>query len=61
VRPPAGTGAVVALGDSITDGWQSTTDLDRRWPDYLARRLRKSDTHVKGVADESESSYEGDR
>ncbi|MET7476069.1 SGNH/GDSL hydrolase family protein [Streptomyces sp. NPDC005648] len=52
VRPPAGTGAVVALGDSITDGWQSTSDLDRRWPDYLARRLRKSDTDVKGVADE---------
>ncbi|MEU6146775.1 SGNH/GDSL hydrolase family protein [Streptomyces sp. NPDC047081] len=52
VRPPAGTGAVVALGDSITDGWQSTTDLNRRWPDYLARRLAKADTAVKGVADE---------
>ncbi|MFF7985196.1 SGNH/GDSL hydrolase family protein [Streptomyces sp. NPDC007901] len=53
VRPsdPA-TGAVVALGDSITDGWASTTDLDRRWPDYLARRLQKADTEVKGVADE---------
>ncbi|WP_406437872.1 SGNH/GDSL hydrolase family protein [Streptomyces sp. NBC_01613] len=52
VRPPAGTGAVVALGDSITDGWQSTTDLDRRWPDYLARRLQSAGTHVKGVANE---------
>jgi len=52
VRPPAGTAAVVALGDSITDGWQSTTDLNRRWPDYLARRLRSAGTHVKGVANE---------
>ncbi|MFJ3775619.1 SGNH/GDSL hydrolase family protein [Streptomyces sp. NPDC090075] len=53
VRPPdPATGAVVALGDSITDGWASTTDLDRRWPDYLARRLQKADTDVKGVADE---------
>lgn len=52
VRPQAGTGAVVALGDSITDGWQSTTDLDRRWPDYLARRLQKADTPLKGVANE---------
>jgi lysophospholipase L1-like esterase len=41
---------VVALGDSITDGWQSTTDRDRRWPDYLARRLATSGTTVKGVA-----------
>ncbi|MGI5451898.1 SGNH/GDSL hydrolase family protein [Streptomyces sp. CA-249302] len=52
VRPPAGTAAVVALGDSITDGWQSTTDLNRRWPDYLARRLAKAATDIKGVADE---------
>ncbi|MGA5207506.1 SGNH/GDSL hydrolase family protein [Streptomyces variegatus] len=50
VRPRAETGAVVALGDSITDGWQSTTDRDRRWPDYLARRLATSGTTVKGVA-----------
>jgi len=52
VRPPAGTGAVVALGDSITDGWQSSVDLNRRWPDYLARRLRGAGTDVKGVANE---------
>lgn len=52
VRANASTGAVVALGDSITDGWQSTVDLDRRWPDYLARRLQRADTQVKGVANE---------
>jgi lysophospholipase L1-like esterase len=32
-------GAVVALGDSITDGRGSTTDGNNRWPDDLARRL----------------------
>ncbi|MGC0335650.1 SGNH/GDSL hydrolase family protein [Streptomyces sp. SLBN-8D4] len=52
VRTPAATGAVVALGDSITDGWHSTSDRNRRWPDYLARRLQKAHTTVKGVADE---------
>ncbi|GAA3792806.1 SGNH/GDSL hydrolase family protein [Streptomyces chiangmaiensis] len=52
VRTGAATGAVVALGDSITDGWASTSDADRRWPDHLARRLQKADTAVKGVADE---------
>jgi lysophospholipase L1-like esterase len=31
--------AVVALGDSITDGVNSTPDANRRWPDDLARRL----------------------
>ncbi|MEW1647867.1 SGNH/GDSL hydrolase family protein [Streptomyces sp. NPDC091219] len=52
VRPSAGIGAVVTLGDSITDGWASTSDLDRRWPDYLARRLQNARTTVKGVANE---------
>ncbi len=52
VRTSAATGAVVALGDSITDGWQSTTDLNRRWPDYLARRLERAATGVRGVANE---------
>ncbi len=52
VRPSAGVGAVVTLGDSITDGWASTSDLNRRWPDYLARRLQNADTTVKGVANE---------
>ncbi|MQY37652.1 hypothetical protein SRB17_56560 [Streptomyces sp. RB17] len=53
VRPSLGaTGAVVALGDSITDGWHSTADLDRRWTDYLARRLNTAHAPVRGVADE---------
>ena len=32
--------AVVALGDSITDGRGSGTDKNDRWPDDLARRLQ---------------------
>ena len=39
VRAPASVGAVVALGDSITDGYASTQDAFHRWPDDLARRL----------------------
>src|SRR5262245_30656869 len=33
------SGAVVAFGDSITDGAASTADANNRWPDHLARRL----------------------
>ena len=33
------THAVVALGDSITDGHGSTTNGNDRWTDFLARRL----------------------
>ncbi len=32
--------AVVAFGDSITDGQASGSNVNRRWPDYLARRLQ---------------------
>ncbi|CAM3804780.1 SGNH/GDSL hydrolase family protein [Kibdelosporangium persicum] len=32
-------GTVVTLGDSITDGNNSTRDASHRWPDYLADRL----------------------
>jgi lysophospholipase L1-like esterase len=39
VDAAAGTRTVVALGDSTTDGNGSTPSLNRRWPDYLARRL----------------------
>ncbi|HWT96288.1 MAG TPA: SGNH/GDSL hydrolase family protein [Terriglobales bacterium] len=31
--------AILAIGDSITDGLRSSTDLNRRWPDGLMRRL----------------------
>jgi len=37
----AGARAIVALGDSITDGTASTMNGDDRWPDVLARRLEQ--------------------
>jgi len=36
---PAGAKAVVAFGDSITDGASSGLDLNSRWPDFLATNL----------------------
>ena len=39
VESPAKPKAVVALGDSITDGNGATPGADRRWPDFLAGRL----------------------
>jgi lysophospholipase L1-like esterase len=39
VRAAADAFAVVALGDSITDGVGSTPDAADRWPDVLSRRL----------------------
>ena len=32
--------AIVALGDSITDGYASTVDTNRRWPNILAERIQ---------------------
>lgn len=32
-------GAIVVIGDSITDGNGATVDADARWPDFLAERL----------------------
>jgi lysophospholipase L1-like esterase len=40
VLAPADTGAVVALGDSLTDANISTIDAFCRWPDQLSRRLQ---------------------
>jgi lysophospholipase L1-like esterase len=38
----AADGAVVALGDSITDASRSTADTNRRWTDLLERRLQSA-------------------
>ena len=40
VTAPEQTGAVVAFGDSITDGTRSTANTNNRWPDHLAKRLQ---------------------
>jgi lysophospholipase L1-like esterase len=40
VAAPTDAFAVVALGDSITDGHGATTDGNDRWPDTFAKRLQ---------------------
>jgi lysophospholipase L1-like esterase len=40
-------GAIVAFGDSITDGAASTADANSRWPDVLAQRLLSKPTPAK--------------
>ena len=42
VAAPPSAFAIVALGDSITDGHAATTNGNDRWPDILARRLQGS-------------------
>jgi lysophospholipase L1-like esterase len=42
VRGSSGSAAVVALGDSITDGHGATTNGNDRWTDVLAARLQAS-------------------
>ena len=48
----AAVGTVVAFGDSITDGYQSTYNGDNRWPNDLWRRLGASQYPHRGVVDE---------
>ncbi|MDX7951076.1 SGNH/GDSL hydrolase family protein [Lichenihabitans sp. Uapishka_5] len=43
-------GAVVTLGDSITDGYGSALDANHRWPDVLAERFAAAHAAV-GVVD----------
>ena len=45
-------GAVVALGDSITDGTASTVNANHRWPNDLARRLNAVHGRTLSVVDE---------
>jgi lysophospholipase L1-like esterase len=44
VLAPGGS-AIVALGDSITDGSGSTKNANNRWVDVLAERLQRSRAH----------------
>lgn len=44
VEAPVKAGAIVILGDSITDGYGVPTDTDQRWPDRLAERLQVGET-----------------
>ncbi len=52
-------GSVITLGDSITDGYNSTPDANHRWPDYLAARLLRLPAPWRtGVANEGISGNE---
>jgi len=51
VEAPSAAVGVVAIGDSITDGAQSTRDTNSRYPDLLARRLQMSSRKI-GVLNE---------
>ncbi len=52
VRSSRAAGTVVALGDSITDGVNSSVGGNDRWPDDLARRLGAVAGPTLSVADE---------
>ncbi|HTX38034.1 MAG TPA: SGNH/GDSL hydrolase family protein [Bryobacteraceae bacterium] len=53
VEAPASAGAIVAYGDSITDGARSNNETNHSWPALLAARLAaKKDTARIGVANE---------
>lgn len=53
VRNDSSDGAVVVLGDSVSDGFTATMDADHRWPDRLAARLDAlpASDHAPGVLD----------
>ena len=50
VLAPQGVFSVVAFGDSITDGWASTPDANRRWPDFFSH-------HINGCEDGGERPF----
>ena len=49
VDAPAGAGAIVTLGDSITDGRGVSHSGNNRWPDVLAERLQ-ADPRTRNLA-----------
>ena len=49
VRANEGAHSVVILGDSVTDGVQSTPDTNSRWSDFLSRRFLASGRNVAVV------------
>ncbi|MDF8334354.1 SGNH/GDSL hydrolase family protein [Novosphingobium cyanobacteriorum] len=47
---------IVALGDSITDGYQSSFGAEKRWPDVLARLLKDRPGCTVGIVNQGISS-----
>jgi lysophospholipase L1-like esterase len=52
VLVPRQSGAIAAIGDSITDGAQSTVDQNHRWTNELARRIVQRDERPIGMLNE---------
>jgi lysophospholipase L1-like esterase len=52
LAPARDLGTLVALGDSITDGVNSSTNTNARWPNDLARRLHPRTGETLSVVDE---------
>ena len=52
VRPASPAAAIVAFGDSITDGACTTLDAHDRWEDILAQRLALQETVQRAVINE---------
>ena len=52
VTAPPGTGAIVAFGDSITDGATVGTNTNDRWPNVLGNRLAALPRRTLSVVDE---------
>jgi lysophospholipase L1-like esterase len=52
LAPSSDSGAVVALGDSITDGLGSPVNANERWPNFLTRRLMTLTGRTLSVVDE---------
>ena len=52
VLAPRQSGAIAAIGDSITDGAQSTVDQNHRWTNELARRIVQRDERPIGMLNE---------
>lgn len=50
VRSATSSGAIVAFGDSITDGTCTTLDAHDRWQDWLAVRLQTAAQHAGAAA-----------
>jgi lysophospholipase L1-like esterase len=52
VSGPRQSRAIAALGDSITDGDQSSVNGNQRWTNHLARRIVHRDEHALGMLNE---------
>jgi len=53
VTAPDPVNAIVAFGDSITDGTRSTPNTNSRWPDVLAKRLLANPGTAHGILNEA--------